>query len=189
MNKKWAILGLGILLGATTFTTVFASDVAPEEETPRYNFQFKQQIVFKSEEKLAEMAEEKGISIEEFKAEYGENGYSFRNGFKRKGMRMNGNGECLQDLAEEKGVNLEDLREQFLAENEAKHEQRLADLAEKLEMTVDELKQQQIEKRLEREELREQKHAEMAEQAGMTVEEFKEKIPGKRGMRHFNKGL
>jgi uncharacterized protein YdbL (DUF1318 family) len=97
------------------------------------------------EEKLAKLAEEKGITVEELKAQ------------------MEKEREAkLADMAKEKGITVEELKAQM----QMTPEERLAKLAEEKGITVEELKAQ-----MEKE--REDKLAELAEEKGITVEELK----------------
>lgn len=187
MKKKIAILGLGLLLGVSTVSTVFANDetvaVPSEEKTDLFGLQFGFKP-FQSEEKLAEIAEEQGISVDELKEKMAEKGSHHRNGFKGKPHRLL-NEEKLQQLADEKGLTDEELKQQLEAEREAKQEERLKALAKEKGITVEELKQQLEAKRAEMEALREQNLQEKADELGLTVEELKEKMNERKGKMHF----
>ncbi len=183
MKKKIAIIGMGLILGASTISTVFANEEKAVETTDQQEiieeFNFTGFKHFYSDEKLAEIAAVKGITVEELKEQLPEKGMHFRKGFRGKG-HLHLSEEELAKMAAEKGITVEELKDELIKEREAKHEERLEKIAKEKGITVEELKKQLEEKHVEMEAKREEKLAEIAKQQGITVEELKERMEAKR---------
>ncbi len=180
MKKKVVMTGLGLMLAATTYSTVFANDVTPIEDNTanESNVPLGKIKGFYSEEKLAEVAEKHGLTVDQLK----ENKFMGR-GFKGKVGKLSE--EQIAELAEGKGMTAEELTQEMLSLREAK----LTAIAQAKGISVEELKQQIETKRAEMEAHRELKLAEMAEERGITIDELKEQLREGKGKMRFGKGL
>ncbi|RXT05265.1 hypothetical protein [Ammoniphilus sp. CFH 90114] len=163
LNKKKI---LATALGAVFAISAFGSAFAAEETTTQPQTQIQMNKLFGGaghfgkkgtkvrneagrEAKLAQLAAEKGITVEELKAQ-----------------REQNRGKNLEQLAQEKGITVDELKAQMKQEREARHQAKLDALAKEKGITVEALK-------AEMEQKREAKLAELAKQKGITVEELK----------------
>lgn len=156
MNTRNKILGvcMSVIFTFTVSTTVFAADNPKDQnkDSEITDFQqmleeiakekgisvedFKAQLKIRQELRLEKMAKKKGITVEELKAKIKAKKAEFQ--------------EKLERKAKEKGITVEELKTQLRNERKAKHEAKLVEMAKKKGITVDELKAQIRAKKLEK---------------------------------------
>lgn len=149
MKKKLLTLGIGLAIVATSVAAVSANEEVkvPEVESgieAQNNTELREFGGFyggmNHEEILAQIAEEKGISVEELQEQFIGIGNGFQGGMMRGFSDGYGyNEELLQERAAEAGLTVEEYIEKQHAEREAFREVRREEIAERMGISVDEL--------------------------------------------------
>lgn len=203
MKRMLAIAGLGVILGVSTIGTVFANEektevdivkeLTEEESQESANgatgeeFRGHDKCKQFSEEALADLAEEKGITVDELKQELQSEKLRGKRG--NKGIGHMKFGMTIEEMAEEQGLSVEELKEQMQQQREGFHEAMLEKRAAQEGLTVEEVKSQFEEKRQQTQEIRDEKLAELAEKQGISVEELKQQISTERGCKSRSNGM